>query len=94
MYPLRISSKAESKGVKIYSLCAGYYCYDFLFASKVVAVPGARNNSTAKPFSTSEAVVLTLIEQLQEQHPNEPLHLVLACDDFFTTHKLFTELRS
>ena len=97
-HALQISSKADSKGVKIYSLCAGYYCFDFLFASKVVAVPEARKyvpqDPTAKPFSMSESVVLTQIEQLQEQHPNETLNLTLACDNFFTTHKLFAELKA
>ena len=96
-HALQISSKAESKGVKIYSLCAGYYCYDFLFASKVVGVPEVRKikpqNPKAKPFSNSELVVLTLIEQLQERHPG-PLYLTLACDNFFTTHKLFAELKA
>ena len=96
-HALQISSEAESKGVKIYSLCAGYYCFDWLFASKVVAVPEARKftpkDPTAKPFSTSESVVLTLIEQLQKQYTS-PLHLTLLCDNFFTTHKLFAELRS
>jgi hypothetical protein len=95
-HAVQISSKADSKGVKIYSLCQGYYCYDFLFASKVAAVPEVRKftpqDPTAKPFSTSESVVLTLITQLQEQH--QDLNLILACDNFFTTHKLFTELRS
>jgi hypothetical protein len=68
-HALQISSKAQSKGVKIYSLCAGYYCYDFLHASKVVGVPEVRKfvptDPDTKPFSTSELVVLTLIEQLQ-----------------------------
>jgi Transposase IS4 len=97
-HALQISSKADSKGVKIYSLCTGYYCYDFLFASKIVGVPEVRKfvpkDPTMKPFSTSESVVLTLIEQLQQQYPNEALHLTLACDNFFTTHKLFAELKA
>jgi Transposase IS4 len=96
-HALQISSKADSKGVKIYSLCAGYYCYDFVFASKVVAVPEARQftpiDPNAKPFTTSEAVVLTLIEHLQETYKT-PLYLTLACDNFFTTNKLFAELKS
>jgi hypothetical protein len=36
--------------------------------------------------------VLTLIEQIQEEHLE--LYLTIACDNFFTTHKLFTELKS
>lgn len=97
-HALQISSKADSKGVKIYSLCQGYYYYDFLFASKIAAVPEVRKfipqDPTAKPFSTSEPVVLTLATQLQEQHPNEKLNLTLVCDNFFTTHKLFKELKA
>lgn len=97
-HALQISSKADSKGVKIYSLCAGYYCFDFLFASKVVAVPEVRKfrpqDPSAKPFSVLESVVLTLIKQLQENHPSETLNLTLACDNFFTTHKLFAELKT
>ena len=96
-HALQISSKADSKGVKIYSLCIGYYCFDFIFASKVVAVPEAGNfkptDPTARPFSMSERVILTLIERLEAENPNEAIHLTLACDNFFTTHKLFTELR-
>jgi Transposase IS4 len=96
-HALQISSKADSKGVKIYSLCIGYYCFDFIFASKVVTVPEAGKfiptDPTAKPFSLSERVILTLIERLEAEHPNEVFHLTLACDNFFTTHKLFKELR-
>ena len=51
-------------------------------------------DSTAKPFSVSERVVLTLIDRLQSEHPNESIHLTLACDNFFTTHKLFKELKT
>jgi hypothetical protein len=62
-----------------------------------VAVPEARKfrptDPKAKPFSISESVILNLIEQLQEQHPNDTLNLTLACDNFFTTNKLFYELR-
>jgi hypothetical protein len=94
-HALQISSKAESKGVKIYSLCAGYYCFDFIFASKIVGVPEARKftpqDLTSKPFTASESVVLTLVESMQ-QYPD--LNLTLACDNFFTTHKLFKELRT
>jgi hypothetical protein len=97
-HALQISSKVESKGVKIYSICAGYYCFDFIYASKVVAVPEAReftpNDPTAKPFSMSERVVLTLVERLQNEHPDKTLHLTLTCDNFFTTQKLFEELKA
>ena len=97
-HAIQIDSKADSKGVKIYSLCAGYYCFDFLFTSRVVAVPEVDNftpqDPTAKPFSISERVVLTLIERLQKEHPNESINLTLACDNFFTTHKLFKELKT
>jgi hypothetical protein len=97
-HALQISSKAESKGVKIYSICEGYYCFDFIFASKVVSVPEAMKftpkDPLAAPFSNSERVVLTLIERLQSEYPDTALHLTLACDNFFTTHKLFKELRA
>lgn len=96
-HALTIASKADSKGVKIYSLCQGYYCFDFLFASKVAAVPEvlrfAPHNGLSKPFSTSESVILTLIKHLQDQHQNLPLSLTLVCDNFFTTDKLFKQLR-
>ena len=76
---------------------SGYYCFDFLFASKVAAVPEARKitpiDPVVKAFSISESVVLTLIEQLQEQYL-ALLNLTLACDNFFTTHKLFAELKT
>jgi hypothetical protein len=96
-HALQISSKADSKGMKIYSICAGYYCFDFVFASGVVAMPEVRKftpvDPTAMPFSTSELVILTLIKQLQEQYQDQTLNLTLVCDNFFTTHKLFAELR-
>jgi hypothetical protein len=37
--------------------------------------------------------VLTLIERLQADHP-DLTYLTLACDNFFTTHKLFKELKA
>jgi hypothetical protein len=38
-------------------------------------------------------VVLTLIERLQADHPNLT-YLILTYDNFFTTHKLFKELKT
>ena len=67
-HALQISSKAESKGVKIYSLCSGYYCFNFLFTLKVVTIPEAKNfkptDLNVKAFSMLERVVLTLIQRL------------------------------
>jgi hypothetical protein len=87
-HALQIASKVESKGVKIYSLCSGYYCFNFIFASKVVAVPEAQKftptDPAAKPFTTSEQVALTLVERLQNEHPNETLNLTLVCDNVTT----------
>jgi hypothetical protein len=60
-HALQISSKAELKGVKIYLICTGYYCFNFIYALKVVAVPEAReftpNDPTAKPFYVRESGV-------------------------------------
>ena len=44
-----------------------------------------------KSFSDSETVVLTLIDRLREAHPSLPFLVVI--NNFFTTHKLFSELR-
>ena len=67
-HALQISSKAELKGVKIYSLCQGYYCYNFLFILKVVGVLETLKfkafDTAVKAFSTSESVILTLIYNL------------------------------
>ena len=52
------------------------------------------NDPTAKPFSMSERVVLTLVERLQNEHPDKTLHLTLTCNNFFTTQKLFKELKA
>jgi hypothetical protein len=41
----------------------------------------------------SEKVVLTLVKRLENEHPDKTLHLTLACDNFFTAHKLFKELK-
>jgi len=64
---------------------------------RLFTVPEAReftpNDPTAKLFSLSERAVLTLVKRLQNEHPDETLRLTLACDIYFTTHKLFKELK-
>jgi hypothetical protein len=72
-HAITIATKADSKGAKIYSLCQGYYCFNFLFASRVARVPEVGrftpyNPPSMKPFTISESVVLTLILELQQQH--------------------------
>ena len=42
----------------------------------------------------SERVVLTLIQRLQAEHPDEVINLTLAYDNFFTTQKLFSALKT
>jgi hypothetical protein len=44
-----------------------------------------------KSFSDSKTVVLTLVDRLREAYPSLPFTVVT--DNFFTTHKLFSELR-
>ena len=54
--------------MKIYSIYIGYYCYDFVFTSRIVAVSEIHKfvfiDPIIKSFFTSELMILTLIKQL------------------------------
>jgi Transposase IS4 len=93
---IQIDNKAAGKGYKAYTLCTGYYVWDFLYTSKVVPVPEAEDftphNSTVKAFTDTERVVLTLVKRLLASHPPNTKFRI-AFDNFFTSHKLYEELR-
>jgi hypothetical protein len=94
---LQISNKAAGKGYKIYTLCDGSYCYDFLYTSKTDKTPEAREHQTEseqyrdEEFTATEQLVLTLVDRLKESNPG--VSFEIAIDNFFTTHRLFTELK-
>jgi hypothetical protein len=95
---LQISNKAAGKGYKLYTLCDGSYCYDFLYSSKSDKTPESRSYQTqsdqyrdVEDFTATEQLVLTLIDRLVESNPDIKFEMVF--DNFFTTHRLFTELK-
>jgi hypothetical protein len=94
---LQISNKAAGKGYKLYTLCDGSYCYDFLYTSKSDKTPESQSYQPQseqyrdEEFSATEQLVLTLVERLIESNPD--IKFEIAVDNFFTTHKLFTELK-
>ena len=98
-YTLQILSKAAEKGYKIYSLCDHGYLLDFLFSSKIAKISGLED---LKPtielhrkdvFTDSERAVLSLIKRIQTVYPERDAFAVVL-DNFFTTHRLYTELRA
>ena len=99
-HTLQIDSKAAGEGYKLYIAADEDYCLDFLYSSKATGVAELRTFQPTsalyktvknKSFSDSETVVLTLVDRLREAHPSLPFSVVT--DNFFTTHKLFSELR-
>lgn len=95
-HTIQIDNKAAGRGYKEYTLCTGYYVWDFLYTSKVVPVPEAEDftphNTDAKAFTDTERVVLTLVKRLLTSHPPETKFRI-AFDNFFTSHRLYEELR-
>jgi hypothetical protein len=78
-------------------LCDGSYCYDILYTSKTDKTPEAQKYKPQSEqyqddsFSATEQLVLTLVDRLIESNPG--IKFEIAFDNFFTTHKLFTELK-
>jgi Transposase IS4 len=93
---IQIDNKAAGKGYKVYTLACGYYLYDWIYTSKIAKVPQAKQytpkDPSALPFTDTELMVLTLVEHLLKSHP-EGFKFQIAFDNFFTTDKLFRELR-
>jgi hypothetical protein len=93
---MQIGNKAAGKGFKIYTLCAGYYLYDWMYTSKAAKVPQAKYFTPQNPgygsFTDSERMVLTLVEGMVQRHPE--LRFSVVFDNFFSTTRLFDELRS
>jgi hypothetical protein len=96
---IQIDNKAARKGYKIYTLCCGHYLYDWVYTSKRAKVPQAKNYVPQSEgyeddaFTDTERMVLTMVEQLLESQP-EGFKFQIAFDNFFTTTRLFTELRA
>jgi hypothetical protein len=94
---LQISNKAAGKGYKLYTLCDGSYCYDFLYTSKSDKTPESRSYTPQSDqyrddeFTATEQLVLTLVDRIIESNPG--IQFEIAFDNFFTTHRLFTELK-
>jgi hypothetical protein len=96
---IQIDNKAAGKGYKVYTLCCGSYLYDWIYTSKRAKVPQAKNYIPQSEgfendaFTDTERMVLTLVEQLLDSHP-DGFRFQIAFDNFFTTTRLFTELRA
>jgi hypothetical protein len=96
---IQIDNKAARKGYKIYTLCCGHYLYDWVYTSKRAKVPQAKNYVPQSEgyeddaFTDTERIVLTMVEQLLESQP-EGFKFQIAFNNFFTTTRLFTELRA
>jgi hypothetical protein len=96
---IQIDNKAAGKGYKVYTLCCGHYLYDWIYTSKRAPVAQAKNYIPQSEgyeddaFTDTERMVLTLVEQLLDSHP-EGFRFQIAFDNFFTTTRLFTELRA
>jgi Transposase IS4 len=92
---IQIDNKVASKGYKIYCLASGHYLWDWIYTSKAAKVPQARqyhpSDVNSPPFTDTELMVLTLIDDLRKAHPDSKFTVVF--DNFFTTDKLFKELR-
>ena len=107
-HTLQIETKTAAKGYKLYSICdPSGYLFDFLFSSKVVKVVenkqftptnplyNSKNTTTPlkrKRFTPTDRVALTLVHRLDRNWPN--LQHILYMDNFFTNHRLFSELRA
>ena len=99
-HTLRVNSKAARQGYKLYVAADEDYLLDFLYSSKLAGVSELRRFQPTSPlyqtiknksFSESESVVLTLADRLRQTHPSLPFTIIT--DNFFTTHKLYSELR-
>jgi hypothetical protein len=94
---IQIDNKAAGKGYKTYTLCSGFYVWDFIYTSKIAKVPQAEaftpQSEDYKAFTDTERVVLTLVKSLLASHPPETRFRV-AFDNFFTSHRLYQELKT
>jgi Transposase IS4 len=99
-HTLQIDSKAAGEGYKLYLVADEDYCLDFLYSSKATGVAELRTFQPTsalyktvknKLFSDSKAVILTLVDRLRDVYPSLPFSVII--DNFFTTYKLFSELR-
>jgi hypothetical protein len=88
---MQIDNKAAGKGFKIYTLCSGYYLYDWMYTSKVAKVPKVKEypaHPTYGAFTDSERMVLTMVEALVKSHP-PTFRFQVVFDNFFTTTRLY-----
>jgi hypothetical protein len=96
---IQIDSKAARKGYKIYTLACGSYLYDWIYTSKKAKVPQAKfyvprsQGYQDDAFTDTERTVLTLVEAMLKSQP-EGFQFQVIFDNFFTTTRLFDELRT
>jgi Transposase IS4 len=92
---IQIDNKVAGKGYKIYCLASGHYLWGWMYTSKAAKVPQARyftpSDPDSSPFTDTELMVLTLVDDLCQAHPGSKFSVVF--DNFFTTTRLFKELR-
>jgi hypothetical protein len=96
---IQIDVKAAGKGYKIYTLACGSYLYDWIYTSKAAKVPQAKfykpqsEGYEDDAFTDTERMVLTLVESMLKSQP-AGFQFQVIFDNFFTTTRLFDELRS
>ncbi len=96
---VQIDCKAAGKGYKIYTLACGSYLYDWIYTSKAAKVPQAKYYKPQSEgyeddtFTDTERMVLTLVESMLKSQP-QGFQFQVVFDNFFTTTRLFDELRS
>jgi Transposase IS4 len=96
---VQIDCKAAGKGYKVYTLACGSYLYDWIYTSKAAKVPQAKYYTPRSKgyeddaFTDTERMVLTLVESMLKSQP-QGFQFQVVFDNFFTTTRLFDELRS
>jgi hypothetical protein len=96
---VQIDCKAAGKGYKIYTLACGSYLYNWMYTSKAAKVPEAKYYEPRSEgyeddaFTDTERMVLTLVESMLKSQP-QGFQFQVVFNNFFTTTRLFDELRS
>jgi hypothetical protein len=96
---MEVKNKAAGKGYKIYSLALQHYLFDWIYTSKKTPVAAAKNYIPQSEgyeddaFTDTERTVLTLVEAVLATQP-EGHRFQIVFDNFFTSTRLFDELRA
>jgi Transposase IS4 len=95
---IQIGNKAAGKGYKIYTLTYRSYLYNWTYTSEKNKLPEAKNYVPQSvgyeddAFTDTERMVLTLTELMFNRY-SEGFQFQIAFNHFFSTTRLFEELR-